>query len=283
MLCGLTTLIGFGSLLSAKHAVLRDAGISTSLGIFYAMVGAFWIVPPALRSLFAVSPAPAPPLRAGSKEHTRSMLRRFRHLEPFPRLFARFKVLFDPMFPRLSDFVKPGWKLFDIGCGFGVPAAWLLTLHPDLEFIACEPIAEKARIAGRVLGERAKVLHGGALDLPLDHVKADAALLLDVLHHLQDKEMVELLARLKTALSGEGRLIIRVTLPGNSFSLFRFVEESRLLFKGVKPCWRSKENVIKILGNAGFNVELVEPTADRREETWFIGMKKNPSHLTQDQ
>jgi hypothetical protein len=31
MLCGLTTLIGFGSLLSAKH-VLRDAGISTSLG-----------------------------------------------------------------------------------------------------------------------------------------------------------------------------------------------------------------------------------------------------------
>jgi hypothetical protein len=41
----------------------------------------------------------------------------------------------------------------------------------------------------------------------------------------------------------------------------------------VKPCWRSKENVIEILGNAGFNVELVEPTADRREETWFIGVR----------
>jgi len=277
MLCGLTTLIGFGSLLSAKHVVLRDAGISTSLGIFYAMAGAFWIVPPALRSLFAASPTPAPPSRAGSKEHTRLMLRRFRHLEPFPRLFARFKVLLDPMFPRLSDFVKPGWKLLDIGCGFGVPAAWLLTLYPDLEFIACEPIAERARIAGRVLGDRAKVLHGGALDMPLDHVEADAVLLLDVLHHLQDKEIVELLTRLRAALSREGRLIIRVTLPGNSFSLFRFVEESRLLFKGVKPCWRSKENVIEILGNARFNVELVEPTAERREETWFIGVKKNPS------
>jgi SAM-dependent methyltransferase len=178
------------------------------------------------------------------------------------------------MFPRLSDFVKPGWKLLDVGCGFGVPAAWLLTLYPDLEFVACDPIAERARIAGRVLGERAKVLHGGALDLPLDHVEADAVLLLDVFHHLQDKETVELLTRLRAALSGEGRLIIRVTLPGNTFSLFRFVEESRLLFKGVKPCWRSKENVIEILGNAGFKVELVEPTADRREETWFIGVKK---------
>ncbi len=60
MLCGLTTLIGFGSLLSAQHAVLRDAGISTFLGIFYSMAGAFWIVPPVLRSLFAVSPDPAP-------------------------------------------------------------------------------------------------------------------------------------------------------------------------------------------------------------------------------
>ena len=235
MLCGLTTLVGFGSLLFAEHAVLRDAGISTFLGIFYAMAGAFWIVPPVLRYLFTVYPAPVHPLRAGSKEHTRATLRRFRHLEPYPRLFARFKILLDPMFPRLSDFVKPGWKLLDVGCGFGVPAAWLLTLYPDLEFMACDPNAERARIAARVLGEKAKVLPVGALDLPLDHAQADAVLLLDVLHYLQDEDIVELLSRLRAALSEEGRLIIRVTLPGNTFSLFRFVEESRLRFKGANP------------------------------------------------
>jgi predicted RND superfamily exporter protein/SAM-dependent methyltransferase len=273
LLCGLTTLVGFGSLLFAKHAVLRDAGVSTFFGIFYAMAGTFWIVPPVLRFLFAVPPAPRPPSRAGSKEHTRLTLRRFEHLEPYPRLFARFKILLDPMFPRLSDFVKPGWKLLDVGCGFGVPAAWLLTLHPDLKFVACDPSAERARIAGRVLGERAKVLHGGALDLPLDPVEADAVLLLDVLHHFQDKEMIELLARLRAALSREGRLIIRVTLPGTTFRLFRFVEETRFWFKGMKPCWRGKENVIQILGDAGFSVELVEATAHRREETWFIGVR----------
>ena len=274
LLCGLTTLVGFGSLLFANHAVLRDAGISTFFGIFYAMAGTFWIVPPVLRFLFAVSPAPAPPSRPGSKEHARLMLRRFKHLEAYPRLFARFKILLDPMFPRLSDFVKPGWRLLDVGCGFGIPAAWLLTLHPDLEFVACDPSAERARIAGRVLGKRARVLHAGALNLPLDRVEADAVLLLDVLHHFQDQVLIELLTRLRAAFSKEGRLIIRVTLPGNTLRLFRFVEEIRFWFRGMRPCWRSKEKVIEILEDAGFNVDLVEATAQGREETWFIGVKK---------
>jgi len=273
MLCGLTTLMGFGSLLFAEHAVLRDAGISTFLGIFYSMAGAFWMVPPLLRLVFSVRPAALPPLRAGSKEHTRSTLRRFRHLEAFPRVFARFKILLDPMFPRLADFVRPGWKVVDVGCGYGVPAAWLSTVYPDLEFIACDPNAERARIAARVLGDRAKVLPVGALDLPLDHAGTDAVLLLDVLHHFQDKEIVELLSRLKACLSPEGRLIIRLTLPGTTFSLFRFVEESRFRFKGATPCWRSRERVLDMLENAGFKVELVEPSAQGREETWFIGVR----------
>jgi predicted exporter/SAM-dependent methyltransferase len=274
MLCGLTTLVGFGSLLFAQHAVLRDAGISTFFGIFYSMAGAFWMVPPLLRLVYSARPAPPPPAAAGSKEHTRSTLRRYRHLEAFPRLFARFKILLDPMFPRLADFVKPGWKVVDIGCGYGVPAAWLLTLYPDLEFSACDPTAERARIAARVLGDKAKVANVGALDLAPDHGQADAVLLLDVLHYLQDKEVVELLGRLNASLSPEGRLIIRLTLPGTRFSLFRFVEETRLRVQGTEPCWRSRERVLEILGNAGFKVDLVEPTAPGREETWFIGVRR---------
>jgi SAM-dependent methyltransferase len=164
-------------------------------------------------------------------------------------------------------------KLADIGCGFGVPAAWLLTLYPALEFIACDPHPERARIAARVLGGRAKVMNVGAMDLHLDHEAIDAVLLLDMLHYLEDKEVSELLERLRPVLSTQGRLIIRVTLPGTRFSLFRFVEETRLRIKGANPCWRSKDKVIEILGNAGFHVELVEPTAEAREETWFIGVR----------
>jgi SAM-dependent methyltransferase len=170
--------------------------------------------------------------------------------------------------------VKPGWKLVDVGCGYGVPAAWLLTLYPDLRFVACDPSAGRARIAANVLRDKAKVATVGALDLDLDFEQADAILLLDVLHYLEDKDLVELLSRFRSAVSQEGRLIIRVTIPGNTFSLFRFVEEQRLQIKGVKPFWRSRERILEILGNAGFDAELVEPTAQGREETWFIGVRQ---------
>jgi SAM-dependent methyltransferase len=270
-----TTLVGFGVLAFAGHNLLRSAGQCLALGIGYSFLGAVTIVPPALKRIYAPLKDVSKDLKPGSKEHFQQVVRRYRHMETYPRMFARFKVRCDPMFPRLADFVRPGSKVVDIGCGYGVPAVWLLTLYPDLELTACDPIAERARIAAKVLGERAKVLPIGAMDLTLDPGEAEAVLLLDVLHHLQDRDVLELLLRLKPSLSPKGRLVIRLTLPGPAFSVFRFVEESRLLLKGTKPYWRSKEKVLDMLGNAGFTVELVEPTAPGREETWFISVTES--------
>jgi SAM-dependent methyltransferase len=267
-----TTFVGFGVLAFAGHSLLKSAGLCLALGIGYSFLGAVAIVPPALKRIYAPLKPGIKVLEPGSKEHFKQVMQRYKHMEAYPRLFARFKVQWDPMFPRLADFVRPAWKLLDIGCGYGVPAAWLLALYPNLEITACDPSQERARIAARVLGEGAKVLPVGALDLSLDHAQADAVLLLDVLHHLQDEEIVVLLSRLKALLSPGGRLLIRLTLPGTTFSLFRFVEESRLRLRGAKPHWRSKERVVEILGNAGFKVELVESTAQGREETWFVGV-----------
>jgi predicted exporter/SAM-dependent methyltransferase len=267
-----TTFAGFGVLALSTHSLLKSAGLCLALGIGYSFLGAVMIVPPALKKIYAPAKDTVQPLEPGAKEHFRRALQRYKHMEAYPRLFARFKIQCDPMFPRLAEFVKPGWKIIDVGCGYGVPAAWLLTLYPDLEFTSCDPAPERARVAARVLGEKAMVMNAGALDLPLDHAKADAVLLLDVLHYLQDEEMVDLLIRLRASLSPQGRLIIRITLPGPFFSIFRFVEESRLRMKGAQPYWRRKEKVLEILGSAGFRVELVEPTAQGREETWFIGV-----------
>lgn len=270
LLGGLSTLIGTGSLAMSEHPVLKAAGISTFLAIFYAMIGTFGIVPYLLSRIFIRKCHPDHNVSPGSKEHMRLVANCYIHLEPYCRLFAWFKIRIDPMFPRLADFVRPGQTLIDVGCGFGVPAAWLLSLYPDLRFLACEPKPERARIAARVLGDSAEVLQLRANDLPAAERRANAVLVLDMLHYLPQKDMEELLIKLKRMLKEPKQVIIRVTLLRKKPSFQRWVETTKMRFKNIRPYFRTENEIIGTLNRAGFRVVLVEPTAPGREETWFI-------------
>lgn len=210
----------------------------------------------------------------GSKEHLRLALIPYGQLGPYQRHFARFKILMDPMFPRLADFVRPGWKVMDVGCGYGVAAAWLLAIYPDLRFLACDPDQERARVAALVLDSRGEVLPCRAQDLPLENVKADAVLCLDILHYLSDRELGEFLDRARPVLPSEGRLIIRVTIPGKRLRFLRLVEMTKLRFRGLKYYYRGVEETIGLIEQAGFQVELTEPTAPGWEEIWLIARSK---------
>lgn len=210
----------------------------------------------------------------GSKEHLRQALIPYGQFGPYHRHFARFKILMDPMFPRLADFVRPGWKVMDVGCGYGVSAAWLLAIYPDLRFLACEPDQERARIAALVLESRGEVLPCRAQDLPLENVMADAVLCLDILHYLSNRELGEFLDRVRPVLPAEGRLIIRVTIPGKRFRFLRLVEMTKLRFRGLKYYYRGAEETIGLIEKSGFQVELTEPTAPGWEEIWLIARIK---------
>jgi SAM-dependent methyltransferase len=266
----ISVLIGFGFLIFFGQTIFQDNKAVAFLGIFWVTVATCGIMPPVLRHLFSDSPIAFTSVQIGSKQHLRMALRRFRHLEPYPRFFARFKILTDPMFPRLADFVRPGWKIIDVGCGYGAPAVWLLAAYPDLKFLSCDPNGERTRVAARVLGQQGEVLTCTAQDLPFENKKADAILLLDILHYLSDQELLKFLDRSRPVLTPEGRLIIRATIPREGFSLLRFVEETKLRFKGVKYHFREREQCVRILKDAGFKEELVERTVPHREEIWFI-------------
>ena len=259
-----STLIGMLSLTLADHAVPRSAGITASAGVFFAALGAFLILPPLLRRVYAR------PTSGGG------LLARFRRLSPNVRLFARFKVRLDPMFPRLDDLLHPVDRLLDVGCGYGVPAAWLLERRPGLTVVACEADEERALVAARVLGGRGDVHHLAAPALPPDLQGVGAALMLDMVHHLDDAALLATLATVRGALPQGAQLILRATLPGQGPGAWeRWLERINVSLRGqARPHFRDLGQLTAALEAHGFELERSEATAPGREETWLVALAR---------
>ena len=260
------TLVGMITMTTADHAVTRSAGIMGTLAIGFCALGAYVILPPVLRRLYTVKPlAPADRARPA-----RWVMRRFRRLSAFPRMFARFKMRLDPMFPRLGDFLPEQGTVLDIGCGFGVAAAWMLARSDKLRVVAIEPDEDRVTTARFVLGDRGTVTEGSAPD-DLPTVSAAAVVCLDVIHHLDDAGLAATLAQVRACLVPGGQLVLRVTVPAaGRVPYFRWFETRRLSLARLAPHYRTRAAVEQAMVAAGLRVVLVEPTAPGREETWFI-------------
>ena len=210
-LASFTTLIGFGVLAIADHTLLRSIGLTSLLGIGYSIIGAYFILPTLVKKIYAPFAFPAGPLTAGSKEHLRRAVLRYRHLEAYPRLFARFKMMIDPMFKELDKYVQNPHRIIDIGCGYGIPAVWLLEIYPAAKVYGLEPDEDRVRIASAVIGERGKVEAGMAPDLPQVEGEVDTVIMLDMLHLISDDELNLVLQRIFQKLC-RGR---NIAYPGN--------------------------------------------------------------------
>ncbi len=271
LLAGGSTLLGMLSMVPSEHAVPRSAGITTALGIAGALLGTLVLLPPLLGRLFAAVPFPGEALVAGCRRHRALVRARYRRLAPYPRLFARFKLALDPLFRRLDELVGPAGRVLDVGAGLGVPAAFLLACRPGLRLTGLEPDPERAHVAGLVVGERGQVLCAAAPDLSAAEGPYDAALLLDVVHHLSDEELERTLAGLRARLAPGGRLVLRADVPGRGrLAWERLLEALRLGLAGRRSRFRRAEELRAALGRAGLRVILEAPSAPGREETWFV-------------
>ena len=273
-----STMVGLGTLALADHAVPRSAGLTTLLGVGFCLLGTFALLPPLLNRLFAARPFVGADLPVHGASHRRLVRTRYAHLEPGVRLFARLKMVFDPMFPRLHELVGPARRILDLGCGYGLPAAWLLAVRPEAEALGLEPDGERARVAARVLGDRGRVVHAAAPDMGLVEGPFDAILLLDVIHHLTDDALAETLAEVAKRLSHEGRLILRADVPApGRFAWERALESLRLRIANRRPVYRSRVQLVAALERAGLACETVEASAATREETWFVARRVEAS------
>ncbi len=272
-MAGTSTLIGFGVLCFAEHSLLRSIGITSILGIGYSLLGAFFLLPPLLKGYFSA------PVRKSSKKQSieQRVRNRYRLLEAYPRMFARFKLKSDPMFADLPELLAEQRhsirSILDIGCGYGVPGCWCLEYCKNAKLTGLDPDAERIRVAGFAMGEQGKLLTNMASQLPDLAVPADLVLLLDMLHYLDDESVKKLFANCIAVMASGGLLLIRYVIypKDRAVSWFWKLEDMRTKSNGGKAYYRSADAMATLLENAGFTVEVNMVTKTDEELVWLTG------------
>ncbi len=273
-LAGASTLIGFGALCFADHSMLRSIGVTSFTGIGYSLLGTFLLLPPLLNRYFADRDR-----KSRGKKDARDIPRRvrdrFRLLETYPRMFARFKLRFDPMFddlPQILAHAENTRTVIDIGCGYGVPACWCLEYFPDARVFGIDPDPERVRVASIATGSRGTITRGLAPEIPAVPQPADVVLLLDMLHYLDDDTVRSALAGSFQALAPGGILVARfVITPANKPSWSWMLEDWRVKISGGKAWYRPADAMAALLTEAGFSIMLNEVTRTNPELVWMVG------------
>ncbi|MDU9050936.1 MAG: MMPL family transporter [Candidatus Electrothrix sp. Rat3] len=277
-MAGASTLIGFGVLCFADHAVLRSIGITSFLGIGYSLLGTFLLLPPLLdRFLFSDQQGDL----AGRDVDVR-VRHRYRALEAYTRMFARFKLRYDPMFADLPDMLTRGQQgqgdirtVIDIGCGYGVPACWCLEQCTGAEVFGIDPDSERIRSATIAFAGQGRAVCGYAPDLPTVPRPADLVLLLDMFHYLDDETAAAVLRNSFAALGENGILVTRFVIrPSGKLSWNWYLEDGRIRFAGGRAYYRAADKMATFMQEAGFTVVVNEVSAVNRELIWMVGRKE---------
>ncbi len=271
LMAAASTIIGFGVLCFAKHSTLRSVGITSLCGIGYSLLGTFLLLPPLLKAYFRQEEENS--TRTGTLQQR--ILRRYRLLEAYPRIFARLKLRFDPLFRDLPIMLaerKEIRTILDIGCGYGLPACWCLEYLPEARVIGIDPDPARVRIAGRVLRERGTITAGFAPDLPEVPGPVDVVLLLDMLHYLDDQHLAATLERSCRLLAPGGILVARFVIrPPERRSFSWYFEEFRVRIAGRRTWYRRPEDLAGLMTGCGFVVLTLAPTPSNDELFWLVG------------
>lgn len=271
-MAGTSTVIGFGVLCLAEHSLLRSIGITSLLGIGYSLLGAFLLLPPLLQMYFSKK-------KQGNAQNLSLVERvrdRYRLMEAYPRMFARFKLQSDPMFTDLPELLADDREsvetILDIGCGYGVPGCWCLDYFPHAKIFGLDPDSERVRVAALAMGKQGEILEDMAPDLPDLANPPDLVLLLDMLHYLDDASVITLFRNCFQTLNNRGLLLTRFVIrpdcpPSWSWKL----EDRRVRLSGEQAHYRTQERMVEFMEQAGFAIESNTVTKTNNELIWLMG------------
>jgi cyclopropane fatty-acyl-phospholipid synthase-like methyltransferase len=161
--------------------------------------------------------------------------------------------------------------ILDIGTGIGVPAVWLLERFTQARVYGIEPDRRRVLFASRAMNGKGTVTVGFAPAIPVAPQKADTVTMLDMLHYLSDETLALTLQKLREAMTSDGRLIIRATVP----TMTQYPWKTRIKALCLKVLhisfhYRQLQEIENALKIAGFHVISTEPSVPWQEKQWII-------------
>lgn len=218
----------------------------------------------ALESLRArLSVRPAAPIEAPEVYGREAIGHIVRALPPIERAYSlvRFSILRPKLLSVMDLLLTDEGRILDVGCGFGLFAAYFGQTHPRRRIVGVDPDARRVGIARDVAARLGLSRHafvvGDVRDAPLEG-PFDAAYVLDVMHHLPEDDQRRVLERLRALLAPGGMLLVKDITTEPRFGL-RFTEAlDRLMVGRREPlAYRHHREWGQMLTELGFKVRMV--------------------------
>lgn len=209
------------------------------------------------------APRPSEPPLDGPEIYGRAAINNIaRALPPFERAYAyaRFSILRAKLLSVMDLLLPDEGRILDVGCGFGLFAAYFGQMHPRREILGIDPDARRIKMAEKVtqaIGLKNKFVAADARDACIEG-PFDAAYVLDVMHHIPAEDQLPMLARLRDLLPPRGLLILKDVTTEPAYGL-KFTELlDRLMVGWNEPLnYRHHHEWGAMLRSLGFKVRMV--------------------------
>jgi SAM-dependent methyltransferase len=209
--------------------------------------------------------ASRPPRSFEAQEvYGRGAIRRIaRSLPLVERAYAeiRFSIFRPKLLSVMDLLLTDEGRILDVGCGFGLFAAYFGQTHPRRAIVGVDPDARRIALAARVASNLSLVHHefhvGDVRTAPLEGPFA-AAYVLDVMHHIPARDQRGVLERLRDLLAPGGVLLIKdITTEPRYELLFTELLDRVMVGWNEELAYRHHKEWGEMLAGLGFKVRIV--------------------------
>jgi 2-polyprenyl-3-methyl-5-hydroxy-6-metoxy-1,4-benzoquinol methylase len=174
---------------------------------------------------------------------------------------VRFFILRPKLLSVMDLLLTDRGRILDVGCGFGLFAAYFGQTQPGRSIVGVDPDARRVGIARHVAASLGLQQHtfvvGDVRNAPIEGT-FDAAYVLDVMHHLPKPDQGRVLERLRNLLVPGGMLLVKDITTEPRFGLLFTEALDRAMVGRHEPlAYRHHREWGRMLKELGFNVRMV--------------------------